>query len=78
MIRTITATQAKNKFGELIKRVYTSGERVIVEKDGLPVVIISPVSEKDLHSQTAQQNSQQAGKTDRLRGVERLVPDEKA
>lgn len=78
MIRTITATRAKNRFGELVKRVYTSGERVIVEKDGLPVVIISPVSEKDLHNQTAQQNSQQAGKSDRLTGVERFVQDEKA
>lgn len=77
MIRTITATRAKNRFGELIKRVYTSGEHVIVEKDGLPVVMISPVSGKDLHSQTAQQNSQQVGKSDRLTGVERLALDER-
>lgn len=50
MLNSIPATKAKNNFGELIKRVYTSGERVIVEKDGLPVVIISPVSALDLRN----------------------------
>ena len=45
MQKSITATRAKNNFGELIRRVYTTGEQVIVEKDGLPVVMISPIYE---------------------------------
>jgi len=42
MIDTITATKAKNNFGELIRRVYTTGEPVIVEKDGIAVVVVIP------------------------------------
>lgn len=50
MLDTIPATKAKNNFGELIKRVFTSGESVIVAKDGIPVVTISPVARADLHT----------------------------
>lgn len=42
MTNTITATKAKNKFGELIRRVYTTREPVIVEKDGIAVVVVIP------------------------------------
>lgn len=52
MQTTIPATRAKNNFGELIRRVYTTGDRVIVEKDGIPVVIIGPIYEPDLHRKT--------------------------
>lgn len=44
MIRHVTATRAKNNFGELIKRIYTRRECVIVEKGGIPVVAIVPIS----------------------------------
>lgn len=41
----ISATEAKNRFGEVIRRVYRDGETFIVERDGLPVVMIVPVRE---------------------------------
>ncbi len=40
MIKTIPATEARIHFGEIIKRVYRGREQLIVEKDGLPVVVI--------------------------------------
>jgi prevent-host-death family protein len=43
MLATITATEAKNHFGEVIRRVYKNGETLIVERGGLPVVVIMPV-----------------------------------
>ena len=43
MPATITATEAKNRFGEVIRRVYKNGETLIVERGGLPVVVIMPV-----------------------------------
>ena len=43
MLATITATEAKNRFGEVIRRVYKDGETLIVERGGLPVVVIMPV-----------------------------------
>lgn len=48
MLDTVTATKAKNNFGELIRHVYTTSKRVIVEKDGIPIVVIGPLTEPDL------------------------------
>jgi len=45
MPATITATEAKNRFGEVIRRVYKDGETLIVERGGLPVMAIVPMQE---------------------------------
>ena len=37
---TISATQARVRFEEVIKRAYVGQEQVVVEKDGIPVVVI--------------------------------------
>lgn len=38
--RAISATEARVHFGEVIKRAYVGQEAVVVEKDGIPVVVI--------------------------------------
>lgn len=68
MESTIPATKAKNNFGELIRRVYTTGERVIVEKDGIPVVIIGPIYKADLLKQT--QNKKDSALSKDAKGME--------
>ncbi len=45
MILTIAATRVKNSFGEIIKHVYAAGDQVIVEKGGIPVAAIIPMSD---------------------------------
>ncbi|MFQ6099878.1 MAG: type II toxin-antitoxin system Phd/YefM family antitoxin [Anaerolineae bacterium] len=45
MPATITATEAKNRFGEVIRRVCKGGETLIVERGGLPVMAIVPMQE---------------------------------
>ncbi len=45
MIHTVSATHTKNSFGEIIKQVYAARDHVIVEKGGIPVVAIIPISE---------------------------------
>ena len=45
MIRTITATEAKNRLGEWIKKVYQTNDHIIIEKGGIPVVAIIPIAE---------------------------------
>ncbi len=40
LVNTMPATQARLHFGEVIKRVYSGREHVVVEKDGLEVVAI--------------------------------------
>ena len=37
---TISATQARVHFGEIIRRAYVNQEQVVVEKDGIPMVVI--------------------------------------
>ncbi len=45
MIRVVTATEAKNRFGDLIRGAYLREEHLIVKRDGVPVVAIIPMSD---------------------------------
>ncbi|HEX8221141.1 MAG TPA: type II toxin-antitoxin system prevent-host-death family antitoxin [Chloroflexia bacterium] len=45
MPKTVTATDAKNKFGSLVNWVVENGDEVIVENHGQPAVVLVPVSE---------------------------------
>jgi|Deesub1362B_J571_1020462.scaffolds.fasta_scaffold34035_2 prevent-host-death family protein len=36
----LSATEARIHFGKVIKRAYLGGEHLVVEKDGIPVVVI--------------------------------------
>jgi prevent-host-death family protein len=44
VVRIVTATEVKSNFGEIIKRAYASDEDLIVERGGIPVVAIIPIS----------------------------------
>jgi len=44
-VRIVSATEAKNKFGEMIKHAYASDVHLIVEKSGIPVVAIIPMAD---------------------------------
>lgn len=44
-IRVVTATEAKNRFGDLIKSSYLRQEHLIVKRGGIPVVAIIPISD---------------------------------
>lgn len=46
MIQTITVTEARQRWSQLLNRVFRSRERVIVEKSGIPVAAI--ISARDL------------------------------
>ncbi|RME24574.1 MAG: type II toxin-antitoxin system Phd/YefM family antitoxin, partial [Deltaproteobacteria bacterium] len=45
MERKIGATEARIRFGELIRRVVEDGEGVIVERGGKPCVVVSPIEQ---------------------------------
>lgn len=44
-VRVVTATEAKNRFGEILKSVYQRDEHLIVERDGIPVAVIVPIQD---------------------------------
>lgn len=41
----IDATEAKNRFGEVIRRAYQGREHLIVRRDGIPVVVVVPIAD---------------------------------
>jgi prevent-host-death family protein len=45
MARTVSATQAKNRFGSIVESVAKCGEEVIVETRGTPTAVIISMSE---------------------------------
>ncbi len=45
MTHTITATEAKNRLGTVLRNVYAKGEHIIIEKSGIPVVVIVPTAD---------------------------------
>ncbi len=64
MERTIPATRAKNNFGEVIREVYCSGVGVIVEKSGIPVVAIVPISDYESLLKNRKTGGKARGRTD--------------
>ena len=45
LLRIVPASEAKNNFGQLIKRVYEDEEAQIIERAGLPVAAVVPISD---------------------------------
>lgn len=45
MVNMVNATEAKNRFGEMIKRAYLHEEHLIVKRGGIPVVAIVPMQD---------------------------------
>jgi len=44
-VTLVDATEAKNRFGAIIRRAYLQEEHLIVRRDGIPVVAIIPVQD---------------------------------
>ncbi len=44
-VRIVTATEAKNRFGEMIQNAYLRDEHLIVQRAGIPVVAIVPMQD---------------------------------
>jgi len=69
MPTVISATEAKNRFGEVIRRVYRDGETFIVERDGLPVVMIVPVEGRLANEQYFVELSRRLGRAAYRQGL---------
>jgi prevent-host-death family protein len=77
MVRMVSATEAKNRFGAIIKQAYADDEHLIIERGGIPVVAIVPIQdyarlirEEELSSEVAASvavSSQAAGARTHLR-----------
>jgi prevent-host-death family protein len=45
VVRIVTATEAQNRFGALLKRAYAAAEHLIIERDGIPVAALIPIAD---------------------------------
>jgi prevent-host-death family protein len=44
-VRAVSASQFKQNFGEIMRRVYEDNEIVMIERSGVPVAFLTPVSD---------------------------------
>jgi len=58
MGRVVSATEARIRFGEVMREAVESGEPVIVERDGIPHVVLLSMAEYDrlLRAQQCQED----------------------
>ncbi len=72
-LRVVPATQAKNNFGEIIKRVYEKDEIQIIERAGLPVAGIVSISDVErLYPEKVKDLSRVAVSAKRQKAAKRL------
>lgn len=45
MLKIVNATEAKNKFGEIIRQVYLYGNHLMINKGEIPVAAIIPLAD---------------------------------
>src|SRR6185436_10366941 len=73
MLRVVPASQAKNQFGEMIRRVYENDEIQIVERAGLPVVGIVGMSDLErLYPEKVKELPQAAASAKRERAAKQM------
>jgi prevent-host-death family protein len=73
MLRVVPASQAKNNFGEMIRRVYEHDEIQVVERAGLPVVGIVSMSDlQRLYPEKVKELPQVAASAKRERAAKQM------
>lgn len=84
-VTRISATDAKTRFGEVIRRVQIGREYIIVEKDGIPVLGILDADELedylDLRDEELQEQSRHGSreyKSAKTRPVEKILAEVRA
>ena len=75
--RRIAATQARQNFSRLIGDVYRDEEPVIIEKGGVPVAAMVPLTVLDRDRRWAEERAERIALLERMRAPFRDVPPEK-
>ena len=84
-VQTVAATEARQKFGQLIKQVYNRESRAIIAKGGTPVVAIVSLGDFERWTRMDREREERFSLLDEIRGrnqdksseeIERDVADE--
>jgi prevent-host-death family protein len=73
MNRVVTATEARVRFGELMRRVAGGGGAVVVEKDGEPQVVVLSLEE---YAQLQEAQGKRAHWRDQVEHARRLIAED--
>jgi prevent-host-death family protein len=74
---TIPATQAHRRFGDLLRRVFAGKEHFIIEKDGLPVVVMLSMAEyQEVMKAREQQSKDRESRMRKFREAARAIGEE--
>lgn len=74
VLRVVPASQAKNNFGELIRRVYEDDECQIIERAGLPVAAVVSISDLErLYPQKVKALPKVTTSAERQRATQQLL-----
>lgn len=73
---TISATEARQNFAQLINRVYHERSQVLVEKSGIPVVALISIDELDRFNRLDEQRARSFAVLDSIRAAFKDVPPE--
>lgn len=60
-VTLVDATEAKNRFGAIMKRAYAGDEHIIVRRGGLPMVAIVPMQDYERLLAAASETQEPAG-----------------
>lgn len=74
--RRVAAAQARQRFSQLVSDVRRDEEPVIIEKGGVPVVAVVPLSVLDRERRWAEERTERLALLERLRRPFRGVPPE--
>ncbi len=80
-INTVTATEAKNRFGSMLRKAYADAEHVIIERDGIAVAALIPIQDYEqlTDSDELADQAKASATRDRIKAflakIESQVPD---
>ncbi|MFH1283507.1 MAG: type II toxin-antitoxin system Phd/YefM family antitoxin [bacterium] len=72
-IRTVPAVEARTHLGDIMKRSFKTGERVIVEKSGIPMIVILSAEE---YTRLIQEREERFKIFDQIRAKAPNIPSE--
>lgn len=78
VMKTVPAVEARVHFGEIIKKSFKKGDRFIVEKSGIPMVVILNANEYAQYARMMEEREERFKVLDRVKNKIPNIPPREA